>query len=146
MKKIIIASFILCLTLATPQAFAGGGDDKGKEGEGAIKFSPYEYVQMDPVILPIIGHNGATQTVSFVVTLEMMSLKEADKATVLKPRLNDAFLSKMYGNMSHVSMRGGQTYINYEMMKKDLNKASVKVLGEESVHDVLIQVIQQQKI
>lgn len=137
-------SLFVCVSMLSAPAFAGGGGGDKAE-DGIIK--PYEYVQMDPVILPIIAHNGATQTVSLAITLELHSTKDADNARFLKPRLNDAFLTIMYGNLSHLAMKTQQAgLLNLAKVKYDLQKASKRVLGEDVKHDVLVEFLTQNKI
>ena len=142
MKRFILTALSIAILSINP-AFAGGGGDE-KKADGVIK--PYEFVQIDPVILPIIGHNGATQSVSIVITLEFYNAKDAEKAGEIKPRLSDAFLTRLYGNVSHIAMKAGMPVVNIMQVKHDLHEASAKVLGEEVKHDVLVEVLQQQKI
>lgn len=135
----IVLGILSCLLLALSPAFAAD-----KEDEGVLK--PYEFVQIDPIILPIIGHSGATQTLSVVITLELYNVNDAEKATELKPRLGDAFLTTLYGSVAEARMVNGQPMINIIRTKQDLKDASARVMGEDVKHDVLIEVLQQQKI
>lgn len=115
-----------------------GVKEKHKGGHAAAS----SYVQLDPLILPIIGRDGVTQSVSMVIVIETPD--EAGKALVsnLAPRLKDAFIQDMYGVLNQETMvRGG--VIQVTALKNRLYKVSNKVLGEGMAKDVLLQVVQQ---
>lgn len=120
-------------------SMVGAGDvqAKGKKGEGE---SGIQFVELSPLILPIINEHGRTQVVSLVVAIEVDSQEKADKVTKFQPRLADAFLSDLYGAFSQKMPESGIIPITY--LKERLNFMSAKVLGEEVVSDVLVQVMQ----
>ena len=63
----------------------------------------------------------------------------------LKPKIKDAFIQDMYGVLNrHAALKGG--VIQVGVLKERLNKMSAKVLGEDKVYDVLLQVVQQRPI
>lgn len=106
---------------------------------------PGEFVELDPLILPIITQKGATQVVSLVVSLEIEAGQSADRVRLMKPRLKDAYIQDMYGVLNdRVALRGG--VVRVEIIKDRLNRASAKVLGDDVVRDVLLQVVQQRPI
>jgi flagellar FliL protein len=112
---------------------------KGGHGEGAA------FVEMDPLILPILDKDGITQVISLVVAIEVND--EAGKKAVeaVIPRLKDAYIQEMYGLLSkQAAMKGG--VLQVAMLKEKLNKVSTEVLGEEGFNDVLLQVVQQRNI
>jgi flagellar FliL protein len=131
-------------------AIAAIGDDKAhqsakKESADAKKSAKNEFVELSPLILPIIGSNGVTQTVSLVIVLEVSSSSKADMVRTLQPRLNDAFIQELYGVLNrHVSMNDG--VLRVDLMKEKLYNISHKVMGEDVVEDVLLQVVQQRPI
>lgn len=136
----------------TQSAEASAGDEIGnnheknksaKKDKGDAK--AFEFVELDPLILPIVDNNGVSQTVSMVVALEVFDAKAAEEVTKLSPRLKDAFIQDMYGMLNeHAALKGG--VIQVSAIKKRLNKLSEDVLGEGVVHDVLLQVVQQRPI
>ncbi len=104
-----------------------------------------EFVELDPLILPIVDNNGVSQVVSIVVALEVGDAAAASEVDRLKPRIKDAFIQDMYGVLNrHAALKGG--VIQVSVLKERLNKMSAKVLGEDVVHDVLLQVVQQRPI
>lgn len=105
----------------------------------------YEFVELDPLVLPIIDENGVNQVVSLVIAIEVADTYSANKVTSLSPRLKDAFIQDMYGVLNkHAALKGG--VIQVDMIKKRLSKISHKVLGDDVVQDVLLQVVQQRPI
>jgi hypothetical protein len=108
--------------------------DKEKDGEDSVLF-----VELSPLILPVINEYGVTQVISLVVAVEVDSQEKADKVTKFQPRLTDAYLSDLYGTFSH-KIDNGIVPIAY--LKERLNLMSAKVLGEHVINDVLVQVMQ----
>jgi len=126
------------LIVAAP-AFA----NEGKKADGEAKVPEFEYVQLDPINLPIITNRGLTQQVSLIVSLEVAHEKKED-VSVLKPRLTDAYLRDLYGALGagHALMNGN--LIDVPRVKERLVTVTDKVLGPElKAHDVLLQVVQQ---
>ncbi len=136
MKKLFMMMLCIGLMLSfTPVAQA---KDAKKEGESTIQF-----IELSPLILPVINSRGVTQMVSLVVALEVDSQEKADKVTHYSPRLTDAYLSDLYGSLSNKSVESGMIPIDF--VKKRLNSASAKILGDEIVSDVLVQVLQSRR-
>lgn len=135
------------------QAAAGGeevGDaakahDEAKKAEGSGghgEGGAVEYVKLDPLILPIIDNNGVTQVISLVVAIEVSSAEDKDTVTKLVPRITDAFIQDMYGELGkQAAMKGG--VIQVSVIKERLNQITAKVLGSDIHTDVLLQVVQQ---
>ncbi len=103
------------------------------------------FVELDPIILPIIDRSGVTQVVTLVVSLEVDGEENAAYALALTPRLKDAFIQDMYGVLNRkAAMNGGM--VKVDELKARLNHLSAKVLGEDKVNDVLLQVVNQRPI
>jgi len=161
MKLLIIAAFALLLLggggagayfyFKQPAEASSGaaaehaeGSKKKSDGHGGVAQSTF--VQLSPLILPIIGKNGMTQTVSMVIVIETADPANQAQIEHLAPRLKDAFIQDMYGVLSQedVAMKDGVIQVN--TIKTRLHKISQKVLGEEVAKEVLLQVIQQRPI
>lgn len=115
--------------------------EKSKEGmtEGV------DFVNLRPMILPIIGENGVSQVVTLVVSLEITKGESPAAIKKMEPRLKDAYIQDMYGVLSRKSsMNGG--VLDIRKIKTRLNKITQRVMGEGKVEDVLIQVVQQRPI
>lgn len=137
---------------ASAQAAAThGGAEAGKapedhaqveEGHEAAK---PEYVQIDPLILPVVNAQGLTQVVSLVVTIEVPDVAAAEKVTAKIPRLKDAYIQDLYGALGRqASTRGGM--VDVGALKARLNAITRRVVGQDIDSDVLLQVVQQRPI
>ncbi len=103
------------------------------------------FVQMDPLILPIIDANGISQMVSLVIVLQVDDEKQ--KATVEGQmyRIKDAYIQDMYGSLNkNVAIKDG--VLQVDVLKQKLSAANNRVLGDGVVSDVLLQVVQQRPI
>ena len=137
-----LAAFILALGLVTgapQQALAGGGGGGGD--------SAYQYIEMKPIMLPIIDSNGVNQVINLVIALEVENGALAQRAHDLQPKLTDAFIQDMYGALNMQAARHGGV-LPLQSIKKRLLKVSNTILAddEHSVHDVLLQFIDQRRI
>lgn len=104
-----------------------------------------QFVQLDPLIFPIIGDAGVTQTISLVVSIEVPDEAAAKEVERLAPRLKDAFIQDMYGTLHRkTSMENG--VLQVDAIKQRLNRVSIKILGEDKVNDVLLQIVQQRRV
>lgn len=157
MKKIVIGLVALCLLGGGAGAFffmhqpaeASLTEESKRDAELAAKEAeivpPGEFVELDPLILPIVTKNGVTQVISLVVALEIEVGGSSESVKLLKPRLKDAYIQDMYGALNdRGAMHGG--VVRVDVLKKRLNEITAKVLGEGTVREVLLQVVQQRPI
>lgn len=115
------------------------------DDNGSGLLGHFEYLELDPLILPIVDSKGVSQTVSLVIAIEVPSSSAKIKAQNKAPKLKDAFIQDMYGVLNkHAALKGG--VLQVDVLKKRLNHVSERVLGEENVNDVLLQVVQQRPI
>lgn len=121
------------------------GKDEKKKGGGGHGGGGSEFVELDPLILPIIDSSGVTQTVSLVIALEVEDKVKAEEVKKLTPRLKDAYIQDMYGVLNkHAALKGGVVQVS--AVKSRLTKITTDVLGEDMVSEVLLQVVQQRPI
>lgn len=150
MKKLIIVAIALLLfgsagfmALAFIDNPAEASEAKeAKEGEGAPAPT---FVEMKPLVLPVLDKEGISQIVSIVVSLETDTPEKAKEVEALKPRLTDAYIQGMYGVLSSKEVMA-DGILQVEYIKGRLNKITNKVLGENKVKDVLLQVVQQRNV
>lgn len=117
----------------------GGGHGGAKESAG------HEFVELSPLVLPIVDSSGVTQTVSIVVVIEVEGSGNAGLVTSLEPRLKDAYIQDLYGVLNrHAALKGG--VLQVQVIKDRLLQISNRVMGEGVVQDVLLQVVQQRPI
>lgn len=134
---------------AAADEIAKGHDEKAKDAKGGHGgghgTGGTEFVELDPLVLPVIDNRGVTQTVSLVIALEVGTLEKVDQVKKLTPRLKDAYIQDMYGVLNnHAALKGGVVQVG--AIKERLNKITADVLGEDMVDDVLLQVVQQRPI
>jgi flagellar FliL protein len=116
-----------------------------KKAEIKRSKTPSTFVELDPLILPIVDDNGVKQTVSMVIALEVFGNDSATKVEYMTPKLKDAYIQDMYGVLSkHAALKGG--VIQVSMIKDRLNRVTAQVMGDDVVHDVLLQFVQQRPI
>lgn len=114
-------------------------EEKGDHG------TVYEYVELDPLILPIVDKKGVSQVVSMVIALEVDSPSTAARVKAMAPRLKDAYIQDLYGVLSeHAALKGGVIQVGY--IKERLNKISQEVVPDGEINDVLLQVVQQRPL
>lgn len=129
---------------ASPGAEVGENHEKQAKAEHK-KSEHVEFVEMDPLILPIVDKEGVSQVVSLVIALEVADAEAAKSVEAMTPRLKDAIIQDMYGVLNrHAALKGGVIQVGY--IKARLNKISGQVLGDDVVQDVLLQVVQQRPI
>ncbi|TAL31813.1 MAG: flagellar basal body-associated FliL family protein [Alphaproteobacteria bacterium] len=104
----------------------------------------FEYVELKPLVLPIITERGLTQQVSLLVSLEIPYGK-GDEIRAMAPKLADAYISDLYGALGNneALLKGG--VVDVTAIKERLSADTIKVLGPDKVHEVLLQVMQQAK-
>ena len=118
---------------------------KKNKAKTEIDKTKFQYVKLDPLILPIIDNNGVSQTVSMLISLEVVDDKVAGDVQAIAPRIKNAFIQDMYGVLNrHAALKGG--VIQVDTIKERLNKISAKIIGEDKVHDIVLQVVQQRPV
>lgn len=119
-----------------------------KEQEGKDKAAAdamIAFVKMDPMVLPVVDKTGVSQVINLSVTLEVKDEATAKEVEKMTPRLRDALIQDMYGVLTRKSaMADGVVQVDF--IKERLNRAAIKVLGEDKVKGVLLQTLQQRKV
>lgn len=127
------------------EAAKAAHDAKLAEAEAAAAEAATKFVQIDALILPIIGERGITQNVSLVISIEVPDDAAAEEVKRLSPRLRDAYIQDMYGALSRKSvLKDG--VLQVAPIKARLERATTKVLGDGKVKGVLLQVVQQRRV
>ena len=77
--------------------------------------------------------------------IEVENEKKAEEVRKYEPRLKDAYIQELYGVLNkHVALQGG--VIKVDMIKKHLQDISHKVMGDDVINGVLLQVVQQRPV
>lgn len=103
------------------------------------------FVKMDPLTLPVVNKKGVVQIVNISITLEVEDAEKAKEIEKFIPRLKDAYIQDMYGALGSSSALTENGVVEVNTVKKRLNAITQKVLGNDSVRDVLLQAVQQRK-
>lgn len=126
------------------KSFAASSVDKNID-KHAEEIQETLYVELDPLIFPIISHNGISQTVSILVKLEVGNEDAMSNVSLSKPRLTDAFISDMYGSLSRqASLHGGK--VKATTLKRRLERVSKKLMGEGVIDQVVLQIVHNKKV
>lgn len=154
MKKLVMGFVALALLGGTATgaylffmkpAQASESSTKKKSAKEENVDATVSFVQMSPLVLPIVDKNGVSQIISLVVSLEVKDQIAAKEVERLTPRLKDAYIQDMYGVLTRqAAMEGGVIQVGH--IKARLNKVTAKVMGQDRVRDVLLQVVQQRPV
>lgn len=131
----ILGSLLVCAFLLLP-ASAQAEDAKDE------KKSALEYVDLNPLSIPVINETGLVQQVSIAVSLECATGKR-DAVNVYKPRLMDAYLREVYGALGSGRALMHGNVVNVEELKTRLSAVTQRVVGPDLVSDVLLQSVHQ---
>lgn len=119
--------------------------DHDRSGKTAEDSHGHKFVELAPLILPIVDNNGVSQVVNIVVVIEVDGDENEKMVLTLEPRLKDAYIQELYGVLNkHAALKGGVVQVG--MIKDHLNRISQRVLGEGVIEEVLLQVVQQRPI
>ena len=130
------------MILAAPLHAARAEEDEDN-GKAKKPPPPWEYVKVT-LTLPVINSSGLTQQVSLLVSLEV-PYGHADEVKAAVPKLDDAYISDLYGALGDGSamVKGG--IIDVNAVKEHLTMDTTKILGPDKVHAVLLDVMQQSR-
>lgn len=158
MKKMglwmVVMTLTLCVGVGTYLFFGSNSAEASLDPKAEIEHSnklekaktkDADFVELDPLVLPIIDKYGVSQVVSLVVALEIGDKHNTEIVTKLSPKLKDAYIQDMYGTLNKkAALEGGVVQVG--VIKNRLNKITDDVLGKNVVSDVLLQVVQQRPI
>lgn len=147
MKKIVFFALALMVLVG---AGVGGFILFGKKShEGETKAAeppkpkgPPSFLQVGPIILPLVGETRVEQNILLVVSIEFGDEPTREQYKALMPRLNDAYLRALYGGIGKNDVVEGQI-VNVNSVKAKLVKATAEVLGPNVAQDVLVQSVTQ---
>lgn len=130
---------------AEPGTDAKHGDAEHKEAAAHDPEHALPLVELDPMMVPVIDREGVSQVVSLVIAIEALDAVAAEKVKYNQPRLKDAYIQEMYGILNrHAALKGGVLHIG--AIKARLDKVTENILGENVVHGVVLQVLQQHPV
>lgn len=127
---------VLCAVLMLPAAaMAESKTDDKKPGT-------FEYVDLNPLSIPVINEKGVVQQVSIAVSLEC-PMGKRDSVNIYKPRLMDAYLRELYGALGSGRAMMHGNVVDVEALKSRLSIVTERVVGPDLVSEVLLQSVHQ---
>jgi flagellar protein FliL len=158
MKRVLIALLAIAIlggggaawfyykpALASTGGEGGHAKAAKKSGHGESDKEEPKYVQVDPLTLPIIDDHGVSSNVSIVIEIEVRNTSDIEPVRKQLPRLVDAYIQDMYGILNkRAALKDGVVQVG--MVKQRLNAITKRVLGEDVVGDVLLQVVSQRAL
>lgn len=135
-----VALFALSLVLSGP-AFASehGGGEKPKNAP--------MYVDFKSIVVPVIKKNGSTGVIALSMMAEVKDEKTQATLTDNMPRLRDAFIRALYGNLEGNRFVKADGALDIERIKTRLMKSVQYVMKDKTdveIKDLLFQNIAQQ--
>lgn len=133
------------LTFGKPVQAAESSHGGGEGGAaGAAQEGPF-FVNIGPLMLPVLGDNKVQQLLTLVVALEVDDEQTATAIKAKTPKLTDAYLQVLYGAIGRGKVMKNNV-IDVAQVKSRLNGASIKVLGPGVVRSVLVQAVAQRQL
>jgi flagellar basal body-associated protein FliL len=129
------------------EGHGGGEKKKGKEKSSIdITEGPSNtfYMKLDPMIMPVLGKDNALETVSMIVSLQINEQKNISEVSHLVPKIKDAYLSALYGNLNKASYRNGQ-FLDITKVRNRLILVTSGFADKKVIQDVLIQGVSQRR-
>ncbi len=134
-----LVAMVLVAGLAPGPAWSAKHDGKKGFGlENLFGAGDPEYYTLRPFTMSIVRDGRIARHVSLLVTLETRGLANKDKILEARKRLQDAFFRDLHGVMS-IRRKDGKSF-KASVLKKRLMAVSKRVLGEDIVRDILIEI------
>lgn len=139
---IIIIAFICALVFSNSAFAEGGGEKSPSKGIMDSGSDNSFYVRLDPMIMPVIGQHGIEEVVSIVVALQVADQRGVEKVNGMVPKIKDAYVRALYGNIDRSIYRNGQ-FLDITKLKNKLIAVTEGIAGKDIIQDVLIQGVSQ---
>ncbi|MBI1272571.1 MAG: hypothetical protein GC131_00595 [Alphaproteobacteria bacterium] len=122
----------------------GHGEKKKSGGVGGLLNSGPTYINVGPLLFPVITDEGPKQIVSMIVAIQVKDLATSDKVREKLPRLIDAFTRSIYGHLDASKLHGEM--VDLDFVKDRIIKAAEEIMGRGIIDDVLIQAVAQRPV
>ncbi|HYD98155.1 MAG TPA: hypothetical protein VEH84_02110 [Alphaproteobacteria bacterium] len=104
---------------------------------------PPIFANLKPVVVPVIRQDKVEALVTVIASVQIASADDASRLVLLQPRLTDAMIVELTGALSKRSaMKDGR--VDAAVIKHHVALAARRVAGEETIKDVLVQIVNQQ--
>lgn len=126
-------------TEPAPTAEKGSAPKETEGRDGSV------YIHLQPMILPIVGDDGAEQIVTLLIDLQVKDYSVSEKIRQKMPRVQDTILRSLYGGLGDGSLRQGDQ-VDIVKIKGKIRAAIDASMGEKVIDDVLIQAVGQRTL
>lgn len=138
--KFISRSFFLMLLTGVTVSAMKWAEVGPFEKEEVIPFDqlPVKYLDMDPLLIPLIQEGGVAAVVQMTLKLETRGEENAAELARQMPRLKDALFRDMYGFLPRL-LKDREELDVYILKKRLMLTAAQTVRPGKIVSDILIQ-------
>ena len=140
-----LVAMVLVAGLAPAPAWSSKHDAKKGFGLGNLfADEDPQYYTLQPFTVPIVRDGRIAKHVSVLITLETRGLANKNKILEVRKRLQDSFFRDLHGVMSF-RRKDGQSF-KTSVLKKRLMAVSKRVLGEDIVREILIEIALERRL
>lgn len=129
--QLMAACLFVALCVTTP---AWANEEEAPKKAAGTEFL---FVKMNPISIPVIRKNGTTSMLALDILAEVKDEDAKEKVEASKPRLRDAFIRALYGNLETNKMVREDGALDMDMVRKRLLQGSLYVLKEPAITDIL---------
>jgi flagellar basal body-associated protein FliL len=125
----------------TPAHASEGAEDSKMPAKGPM------YVDFKNIVVPVIKKDGRTGVIALAIMAEVANQDDNNEVTGKLPRLRDAFIRALYGNMESNDYVRADGALDIDHIKDRLMKTAAYVMKDEKenpIKDILFQNIAQQ--
>jgi flagellar FliL protein len=131
----IVAALLLSLS---PALAAEHG-----EGPPAAPTDAPVFVNLQPIVLPVIERNAVTRQIGILLTLELGKDQTTESIEPKRRQLVDAFVQELY--RMYDARSGASRVVDEAVVKAHLQRTADSVLGPGVVHAILIRQLMEQQ-
>jgi flagellar FliL protein len=138
-RRVLLLGTLAALALAAAPALAV---DREKGLKGPHVDGVPDFVEIQPIILPVIERDSVTSQVGLVVALELFDGQHGEDVEPKRRQLTDAFIRELHTIYGWRS--SNDRVVDEKLIKRRLLITADKVLGQGVVHAILIRQLLEQ--
>jgi hypothetical protein len=140
-RRTVLLAALTSMTLAAMPAFA-------VDREKGLKPPPVagvpDFVDLEPIVLPVIERNRVTRQIGLMLTLELVDGQPAQAIDEEKHiRLIDAFVRELH--LIYSARSTAERVVDEDLIKQRLLRTADSVLGKGVVHAILVRRLVEQR-
>jgi flagellar basal body-associated protein FliL len=139
-RGVIVAALLLAFA---PPSLGAEHAEHGHGGKAPLNGATV-FIDMQPIVLPVIEGKNVTRQVGVLLTMELAQGHVSDDVEEKRRELTDAFITELYRIYGWRS--GADRVVNETLVKRRLQTTADRVLGKGVVQAVLIsQLVEQDR-